>query len=250
MYSIDENGKIYPKKLYLPEGKKPLILSVDDLNYYSYMKDGGFAQRLIVENNDIKTEVINPEGNRIIMDGDVIPIVDSFIKEHSDFSFNGARGIIGITGFEGILGYRTQLKDEKGSAEKEKVKVVVEELKKHGWKFASHSYGHDIDFYRGIVDSSFLEKDILSWKEEVESFVGPTNIYIGPYGQIFEFGDSRRDQLIKAGFNIFYGVGMGDFKNFYDNYLIMDRTNIDGYRLINNTKRLCETYGISVEESF
>lgn len=33
--------------------------------------------------------------------------VEAFIQEHPDFSNNGARGILGLTGYNGILGYRT-----------------------------------------------------------------------------------------------------------------------------------------------
>jgi hypothetical protein len=112
LYSFDKNGKLTKNTLYLPKGKKPLIISLDDLSYYTYMKDGGFANKLVLDNGVVKTEVITPAGNKIITDdGDAVPIIDKFVKEHPDFSQNGAKGIIALTGFQGILGYRTQLKN-------------------------------------------------------------------------------------------------------------------------------------------
>ena len=36
-----------------------------------------------------------------------LPCVEAFIQEHPDFSNNEARGILGLTGYNGILGYRT-----------------------------------------------------------------------------------------------------------------------------------------------
>ena len=49
MVEIDANGKAVPKQIMLPEGKKPLVISIDDVNYYDYMKTDGFADRLDVD---------------------------------------------------------------------------------------------------------------------------------------------------------------------------------------------------------
>lgn len=32
----------------LPEGKKPFVMSQDDLCYYDYMLDDGFASRIVI----------------------------------------------------------------------------------------------------------------------------------------------------------------------------------------------------------
>lgn len=46
----DEAGqtRMVKNTLYLPEGKKPLILSYDDVNYYEYMLTNGFTYKLII----------------------------------------------------------------------------------------------------------------------------------------------------------------------------------------------------------
>ncbi len=248
LYFIDQDGKLKANTLYLPKGKKPLIISLDDLAYYNYMKNGGFANKLVLENGIVRTEVITPEGNKIITnDGDAIPIVDDFVKLHPDFSLNGAKGIIALTGFEGILGYRTQLKNKQNGVEREAVLPVIDALKKSGWIFASHSFTHNQFFLRKTISTKELAKDISDWKAGVESLVGPTNIFIGPFGEVFKEGDKRRAQLINAGFNVLYGVGMDGLMKFYKDHFVMNRINIDGYRLTHNPKTLFRLFGISVK---
>ena len=248
LYLFDKNDKLTRETLYLPKGKKPLIISIDDLSYYSYMKNGGFADKLVLDNGIVKTEVITPEGNKIVTDdGDVVPIVDEFVKEHPDFSLNGAKGIIALTGFEGILGYRTQLKGSQSDAERKVVLPVVNALKKSGWIFASHSFTHNQIFLRDTISSSELAKDISNWKAGVESIIGPTNIFVGPFGEVFKEGDPRRQQLLDAGFNVLYGVGMDGYIKFFDNHFVMNRVDIDGYRLTHNPKTLFKLFGISVK---
>ena len=109
IYGVDENGKVFKKIPDVPAGKKPLIISLDDLNYYDSMKGRGFADKLVFDaDGNVVTQVITPDGaTTITRDGDVVPILDDFVKSHPDFSVNGARGIIAVTGYEGILGYRT-----------------------------------------------------------------------------------------------------------------------------------------------
>ena len=58
VYKQDSTGKTVRQDIYLPEGKKPLILSQDDVNYYDFMKTDGFADRLVID-EDGKQEDIN-----------------------------------------------------------------------------------------------------------------------------------------------------------------------------------------------
>ena len=96
--------------LYLPEGKKPLILSYDDVNYYEYMLENGFTYKLIIgDDGKLASWGLDPEGNEVISrDLDAVTILDKFVEEHPDFSPFGAKGCLSLTGYEGILGYRTQ----------------------------------------------------------------------------------------------------------------------------------------------
>ena len=103
MVEFDENGMARRKDIYLPEGKKPLVISIDDVSYYDYMQPDGFAQRLVINDaGDVVTEVKAPDGTvSQTYDGDVMPIVDQFVKEHPEFSFRGAKGIVAPTGYQG-----------------------------------------------------------------------------------------------------------------------------------------------------
>ena len=59
----DTTGKITKKDIYLPKGKKPLVISQDDLSYYDYMAPDGFADKLLInDKGDIVTEVKAPDG--------------------------------------------------------------------------------------------------------------------------------------------------------------------------------------------
>ena len=106
----DGAPKMVKNTLYLPEGKKPLILSYDDTNYYDYMLQNGFAYKLILgEDGKIASWGKDPQGNEVVSrDLDAIPILDKFVEEHPDFSPFGAKGCLSLTGYQGILGYRTQ----------------------------------------------------------------------------------------------------------------------------------------------
>ena len=44
----DGTPKMVRNTLYLPEGKKPLVLSYDDTNYYEYMLANGFTYKLVI----------------------------------------------------------------------------------------------------------------------------------------------------------------------------------------------------------
>ena len=105
------NGKLTltKKELKLPKNKKPLVLSVDDINYYQYMKENGNAYKLLIdEDGEIATYSKDKTGAEIIsQDQEIVPILNTFVKEHPDFSLNGAKGILALTGYEGILGYFT-----------------------------------------------------------------------------------------------------------------------------------------------
>ena len=83
-------------------------MSVDDVSYYEYMTGHGFASKLVVgEDGTPTSEYTNPDGSLSYGSYDVVPILDDFVETHPDFSYRGAKGIIALTGYEGIFGYRT-----------------------------------------------------------------------------------------------------------------------------------------------
>jgi hypothetical protein len=235
-----ENGKkvVVPKELLLPRNKKPLILSIDDLNYYDYMLENGNVYRLILDDNgNVATYSKNPKGEEVIShDNEIIPLLDAFVGQHPDFSFHGAKGVIALTGYQGVLGYRTNELDSPGyeSVKKQALQVIAR-LKETGWTFASHGYGH-LDAVRVSYDR--LANDTQQWKKEVEPLVGPTSVYIYPYGSRVETGSAKYNYLVKAGFPVLCSVGPAPYLKYTPDSVMMDRRHIDGISLKTQQDRL------------
>ena len=79
------------------------------MNYYSYMRHHGYADRLVLDKNKhVVSETTDSKGHATYSDdNDIVPILNKFVKEHPDFSLNGEKGVVALTGYEGVLGYRT-----------------------------------------------------------------------------------------------------------------------------------------------
>lgn len=238
----DNKETIVPKELKLPQGKKPMVISIDDLNYYRYMIQNGTVHKLILDKEGkIATYSKNPEGKEIIAyDNEIVPILDRFVEEHPDFSFRGAKGVIALTGYEGILGYRT---DEQDSPDFEKEKAealkVVQVLKDTGWLFASHSQGH-LNVREDTYDR--LVRDTQRWQKEVESLIGHTDVYIYPFGASVKPEDPKFKFLQEAGFRVFCGVGPTPYLKYTEQYILMDRRHIDGIALILQAKSMRDLF--------
>jgi peptidoglycan/xylan/chitin deacetylase (PgdA/CDA1 family) len=220
--------KIKLKKIMLPEGKKPLLLSIDDLNYYDYMKNNGTVHKLILddeENVACYTRHKNKD-EHISYDGSIITLLESFVAEHPDFSHNSARGIIALTGYNGVLGYDTHKQDsENYSEEREKASKVTARIREMGWEFASHGY-HHYDSIKVSLDK--LTDDTRRWDEEVGSIAGKTELYIFPRGAVPKYASDNFMHLVDAGFKVFFDVGSFGYLNLRDRFMVMDRIHLDG----------------------
>ena len=239
--------------LMLPEGKKPLVISFDDVNYYDYMLAEGFTSKLVLgEDGQIWAECTDPftKETFLTQELDATPILDQFVLEHPDFSLNGAKAIFSLTGYQGILGYRTQNDidiaaddparpafDAKRQAEIEAVKPVIERLKETGWTFGSHTWGH-IRLDSRPLES--IQRDTVRWQEEVGSLVGPTNILFYPHGGRPDGDDWHStgpafQYLQSQGFRIFASVGINSFSYIKKDIsaVICDRLHPDGTTLRN-----------------
>lgn len=241
--SVYENvdGVSKQKTLYLPAGKKPLIFSFDDCNYDSKKENRGMVDKIILDRNgNIATYTSKKSiADRISYDNEFIPILESFVKTYPDFSHNGARGVICLTGYDGILGYRTQKSNATSRYEIKKAQEVVSKLKKLGWKFACHSYGH---YHMKEISDMEFAKEVYSWQNEVEPIIGKTSIYVYPYGE-WEVVDGdgnicyKHKLLLDSGFDLFCGVGANTFYSYIPigtsdtHTLFMDRKPIDGRTL-------------------
>jgi len=222
-------------KAVLPQGKKPLVISFDDVNYYRYMQGYGFAKNMFVdEDGVIKNEVVRPDGTvEVSEEGDAVPILERFIQAHPDFSHEGARGILAVTGYEGILGFPFTDGEEDAEENREKARVAAERLKAMGYEFACHSFTHNSIWFK--VQDPPYEKvvyDTDKWKRLIEPVVGKTDCYISPFGFCWKNEDPRYRYIIESGFTVFCPVGATEVIR-YSDHTVVSRYNIDGFSLKN-----------------
>ena len=101
--------QFFPKSIYLPADKKPIMLTETMVNYFAYMIDGngdgqadaqgdGFASKLVVSGDTVKAEYVDANGQTLVGDYDFVPILETFIAEHPDFSYQGARATLAVCG--------------------------------------------------------------------------------------------------------------------------------------------------------
>lgn len=225
----------------LPKGKKPLILSQDDVSYYKYMKGDGFAKDLFIDKNgEIKNHYVDG-GKSQVGNYDLIPIIDQFVKKHPDFSYRGSKGTIALTGYNGVLGYRSSISQSSKKdlpATKTAIKkatTVANAIKKDGWTFASHSWGH-INMKESPL--SDIQRDNTLWMKEVAPIVGKTNIFIDPFGadvggsEPYSESNAKYKYLSQQGFNIFCNVDASkpSWGQLGDKFYRNARINVDGIR--------------------
>ena len=238
----DENGraKMVKGRIMLPEGKKPIVMSQDDVCYYPYMDGDGFASRIIIGQDGKPTcEMIMDDGTVSVGAYDLVPILEEFINEHPDFSYKGARAVIAFTGYEGILGYRTAAsyreKNPNYEADRQQATAVAQCLRDNGWELASHSWGHR---NLGTIDIEDFRADTDKWETEVESLIGPTDIILYPFGgdiadwHSYGFDNERFAYLYNVGFRYFCNVDSSqNWVQLGSTYLRQGRRNLDGYRM-------------------
>lgn len=252
----EEGPKMVRNTLYLPEGKKPLVLSYDDTNYYPYMLENGLTYKLVIgEDLKITSWGKDPEGNEVVSrDLDAIPILDKFVEEHPDFSPFGAKGCLSLTGYEGILGYRTQTdtqewddaKEANRQKEREAVAPIIEELRRTGWTFGSHTWGH---IRLGDGNMTRIQADTERWLDEVGSLVGETTILFYPHGERPDGNDWTMtgpafQYLQEKGFRVFCSVGIESFSFIKKDIcaVICDRLHPDGTTLRHSRDRYLQFY--------
>ena len=260
--TTDENGVVHVQKnnnLMLPPDKKAFVLSIDDLSYYHSYGIGtqGYATKMIVdENGKPKCVYTDENGNTSVGDYDVVPRMDTFIEQHPDFSYRGARGTVAMTGYNGVFGYRTnnyykdindphldldqiqwlqEHPDFDWEQDCKDAKAVADAMKAEGWTFASHTYGH---LNAGTCDVSHLAADHERWKTVNEPILGKTDKIIFAFGAdigiVGAYTDSNEKyQYFKnEGFTIFCNVdGNIGWTEFGDTFMRTGRVALDGFTM-------------------
>ena len=269
----DENGQTRMKygEIWLPEGKKPFLMSQDDVNYYGYMigdadpsyerpakpqpTGDGFAHKLVIGEDGYPTcEYMDANGNITTGDYDLVPILERFIQEHPDFSYRGARAILGMTGYEGVFGYRTKpaYEDDLGTEayqkECEDAKAVAQCLRDHGWILASHSYGHPA---YGNISAEKVASDSDKWEETVQPIIGNCDVILYPHGSDiaginkYTSDNAKFTALYEDGYRYFFNVDSHvAWQQLGDDYFRGGRRNLDGYRMWHTPKKVADLFDV------
>ena len=266
----DESGTHFKYgDIRLPAGKTPFVMSQDDVNYYGYMigdedpelerpavanaGGDGFAHKIIIGEDGYPTcEYYDAAGNLLVGSYDLVPILEDFIQKHPDFSYKGARAILGMTGYEGVFGYRTKpghkdfLGEEAYQKEVEQAKEVAQCLRDHGWILASHTYGHPS---LGQVSVERVATDTKKWEDTVESIIGDCDIILYPNGsdvagiEKYTMDNEKFKILYDSGIRYFYNVDSSvSWCQLGDDYFRGGRRNLDGYRMYNSPGRLDDLF--------
>ena len=268
MATADENGNMNAGEILLPPGKVPFVLSQDDVCYYHYMDGDGFATKLIVdEEGKIRNEYVEDDGSISVGDYDMVPLIDRFAEEHPDFSYRGAKGIVALTGYNGILGYRTDSSYETRpddldadkvkwldehpdfnlNTERENAARVAQAMKDEGWLFASHTWGHQ---NVSQISLERLQADTQKFKENVDPLIGGTDIIIFAFGadltSVEDYSGEKFEYLKGQGYNYYCNVDSSQyFVQIRSNYFRQGRRNLDGYRMYYNPEMLSDLFDVS-----
>ena len=180
----------------LPEGKKPIILTQEGVNYYSHMEScGGFADSLTVNaSGELTCLMGDTEGNF-----DFVPVLNAFLAEHPDFSYEGARATIAVSGYEGLFGM-----DLSRTAE---IQAVADKLRAQGYDIACYTYA---DMEYADFGVAGLTEDINKWNEQIVPVLGQTDMLVYPTGGDFKgresYSGSKYEALHDFGFRYFVGT--------------------------------------------
>ena len=228
MVTIDKSAdgvlSISAKSIMLPQGKKPLMLTETNVNYYAYMVDGnndgiadangdGFANKLVVDSDgNITAQYINPNGEAIFGDFDLVPILERFIQAHPDFSYKGARATLAVSGCEGIFGYRIDAQSKKALSSDDyeheitEAQRLVDGLRARGYSIASYTYGN---VAYGKLSVEDIQADLTKWQNEIAPILTDVDMLV--YAKNSELDDSDYNSvkyaaLRQAGFHAFFGI--------------------------------------------
>lgn len=240
------------KELLLPAGKKPVMLTETNANYYSYMVDSnndgkpdagadGFASKLCYD-GEFYNELVNADGSISTGAYDMVPILEHFIEANPDFSYQGARATIAFSGYDGVLGYRinsTTLKDDALQAERDGVATVIQALKDAGYTLACYTY-NNINYSN--KDAAEIQTDLRKWAEEIAPWIGNVDVLVfardGDLGDENVYSGSKFNVAYNAGFRFFMGSGDTPWNQVNDLYVRHNRICVTG----NNLKKNAELF--------
>ncbi len=241
-----------PKTLFLPNGKKPLLLTQTNVNYNTYMIDGdgdrlpdkdgaGFASKLVFgADGKLTCEMVDSTGATVTGAYDLVPILDAFVEAHPDFSYRGAKAVIAVTGYDGLFGYRTNAEAEDTfgadvyAQEIDSAMAIANALRSSGYEIACYTY-ENVPY--GEYSDVQIQADLSGWTAEVLPILGDVEILA--FAQNSDISDTtpytgtKYNMLYDAGFRFYLGFCTegNAFASVADDYVRLGRILVTGSNL-------------------
>ena len=252
--TVGEDGKVTYTTLpiYLPEGKKPIMLTETLVNYELFTVDSdgdmeadkggdGFASKLVVKNGKIVNEYVDADGNVLYGAYDFVPILEEFIEEHPDFCYRGARATLAVSGEDGVFGYRIMhsVKEKKGedyyNQQVEGAKAIAQALRDRGYTIACYTYAN-VPY--GTLSATKIQVDLDNWKKEVTPVLGDVPVLV--YAKASDisadgnYEGGKYNVLKGAGFRYFISSANVPYCEVTVNYVRQSRIMVTGQSMATN----------------
>jgi hypothetical protein len=252
--TVGEDGKVTysTQPIYLPEGKKPVMLTETLVNYetFSIDSDGdgeadkggdGFASKLVVKDGKIVNEYVDADGNVLYGAYDLVPILENFIAAHPDFCYRGARATLAVSGEDGVFGYRIMhsVKTKKGedyyNQQVEGAKAIAQALRDRGYTIACYTYAN---VAYGTISATNIQVDLDNWKKEVKPVLGDVPVLV--YAKASDisadgnYEGGKYNVLKGAGFRYFISSGNASYAEVTVNYVRQSRIMVTGQAMTTN----------------
>lgn len=252
---VDGSVQYYVDPIYLPSGKKPVMLTQTMVNYFEYMIDSngdhiadaggdGFASKLVVQNGSIEAEYVDMNSETHIGNYDFVPILEDFIAEHPDFSYRGARATLAVTGYEGIFGYRCNTSyvsnvsqsyyDEQVAGAKE----IVKALREKGYTLACFTYENKD--YRQL-SAAQITADLQQWTTQIVPIIGEVDTFVfARASNIQDYTGAAFNVMFQTGFRKFVSNGTSPWAEVNSTYIRQNRLMVTGQNMVWYSKQFTD----------
>ena len=235
------------QSIWLPAGKKPIMLTETMVNYFHYMisdtdlgeanaNGDGFASKLVLQDGEIKAQYVSAAGETLVGNYDFVPILEDFISTHPDFVYQGARAILAVTGYEGIFGYRC-ISDYVATKTQDYVdkeiagaKEIVQALRDKGYTLACFTYGN-LDYKQSSVQQ--ISADLQSWTQKIAPIIGDVDVLVFARATgLTDYTGQAFKAIYDAGFRYLIANGTEPYAEINPTYVRQNRLMVTGENMV------------------
>lgn len=247
----------------VPKGKKPLILIFEQYQYSVAHLESGTAAQLVYDQAEDRF-LSRMEANKReteVKYADAVTILEKFLQEHSDFSFDGAKALIALNTDENVLGYtineeQTQniiqkranlelepyILTDKSEAQKvqfynlqmAELRTLLQALQNHGYFFANATYSGAM---LNTLSYEDFEAEITKWESIMHPFIGSVDALLYPSGSHVYDQAEKIEFILDSGYCNFYSESPSIYNFYAEDYIHFDYVAFNGNSLSNSESR-------------